>query len=529
VAVANVTNGRVDRFGNGAALQTCTVNGQLDSDCDGIPDAWELEHGMNPYWAGDALLARGGTGFSSYEVFAYQSTYGVDPWTPLVAVSAPSTTPPGLVKLSATVQVAVGYAISWTQASGPEVVTVSRSNTGAPSFIARTPGVYAFDVVARTSLATSQPVHVSVAVQNVPPLADAGRLALYAPSTPIRLDGGFSSDANGDALTFTWDQLLGPPVTSAQSGAALVVRPREAGLYRFMLTATDARGASSTAEVPLVVASGIPLTAIAAAVPAEAQVGQTVSLDAGASLVDDGPVQFAWQQVDGPAVTLSGADQVDASFAPPSAGRYAFEVVVSQGGGRRSPPALTEVFVAAEGGSLPVLQSATTSASVVPVGVAVSLDASGSGTGFAWKQVSGPAAGLTSEDAAGATAVPFAPGFYVFEVAATDGAAVSRPARVAFEARAGGRAIPRASATVVGGSNVGVGQLVFLDGRASAGAARFRWTQVEGPWVLLSQQGGVATFHAYSPGTYAFELEVDDGTVRSAPARVEVNAAEGVR
>jgi hypothetical protein len=526
VAVANVTNGQVDRFGAGAPLPTCAVAGQPDSDCDGLPDGWELEHGLDPHRAGDALLPFGSTGFTNYDVFAYESKYGVDPWTPVLAASAPPVTPPGLVKMLATVSAPMGHAIAWTQAAGPATVPIIGANTGSPSFIARIPGVYAFEVVATTAFGASTPVHVSVSVQNAPPMADAGRAMVQTPATAIRLDGSFSSDANGDPLTYSWDQTLGPPVTASQAGATLVAHPRGTGLYRFKLTTTDSRGASSSAEVPVLVTGESAPTAIAAALSSEAQVGQVVKLDAGASLVED-EARFAWQQVEGPrTVALAGAGQAVASLVPPSAGRYAFEVTVGENGRRRSPPARVEVFVAQAGRALPVIRSAGPSASVVPVGTPVSLEASGSGTGYAWTQVSGPAAGLTYADTAGAVAVPFSPGFYVFEVSATDGAAVSRPTRVAFEAQAGGKSIPRARATVVGGPSAMVGQLVLLDGRASTAAARFRWTQIAGPWVPLSEHGGVATFRAHSPGPYAFELEVDDGTVRSAPARVEVDASE---
>jgi len=50
---------------------------------------------------------------------------------------------------------------------------------------------------------------------------------------------------------------------------------------------------------------------------------------------------------------------------------------------------------------------------------------------------------------------------------------------------------------------------------------RYRWTQVDGPWVVVNQ-GPVGSFVPAAPGTYGFELEVDDGAVRSAPVRVNV-------
>jgi hypothetical protein len=38
--------------------------------------------------------------------------------------------------------------------------------------------------------------------------------------------------------------------------------------------------------------------------------------------------------------------------------------------------------------------------------------------------------------------------------------------------------------------------------------------------------GAVKMFRPHDPGAYAFELEVDDGRVRSAPARVEIDVSE---
>jgi hypothetical protein len=41
----------------------------LDSDGDGIPDRWELDHGMDPFFAGDALLDFDGDGLSNLEEY----------------------------------------------------------------------------------------------------------------------------------------------------------------------------------------------------------------------------------------------------------------------------------------------------------------------------------------------------------------------------------------------------------------------------------------------------------------------------
>jgi len=363
-----------------------------------------------------------------------------------------------------------------------------------------------------------------VTVENRKPLADAGRVMVVRPGAPFRLDASFSSDANGDPLTFTWDQTLGRPLVGVVNGGVLLVKGAGSGLYAFQLTASDGRDGEATAEVPVLVAPDDAPTAVATALPAETQVGSAVVLDASSSLAGPTAV-FAWRQVEGPTAELAGRTQAVASFVPPAAGRYRFEVSVSLGE-VRSPPAQVDVFVAEVGAALPAVAAAAPPA-IVAVNDAVSLDATGRGSAlrYAWRQVSGPAAGLTSDDAPSATAVAFAPGFYVFEVSVREGAAESRPARVAFEARVGGKAIPRASAAAPR-PVAGVGELVFLDGSGSTGALRYRWTQVAGPWVVLGAQDAVTYFRPRVPGTYAFELEVDDGTTRSAPARVAVEVRE---
>ncbi len=528
VAVATPTNGQVVRYGSGAALpQTCTVGGQLDSDCDGLSDAWELAHGLNPYWAGDALAAFGTTGLSNYEVATYQATYGTDPWAPpTVAVSGPGQTGPGLVKLFATPSGPPNYAVStsWRQVGGP-TVSLRDASTISPSFVARTAGTYAFEVVGSTALASGSATRVTVAVKNVPPVADPGRVVVAQPGGTVRLDGSLSSDANGDALSFAWDQSLGAPLASSSTGAALAVRPRAAGLYKFLLTATDAGGLSTAVEVPVLVQSEPTSTAIAAAAPSSAQVGQAVSLDGTGSLFADAAPAFLWEQIDGPPATILGAARPVATFVPAQAGRYGFALTVLTSDGRRSPPARVDVFVADAGKAAPEIQAASAASAIVAVNAPVALTATGTGSGYAWSQVTGPAAGLTGADGGSATAVPFSPGWYVFEVSATDGAAVGPPARVSFEARASGQPIPVARLAAPTAAPV-AGQLVILDGRGSTGAARYRFTQVAGPWVVLGGQGAVRTFRAHDPGTYAFELEVDDGRVRSAPARLEITVTE---
>ena len=536
IAVAN--NGRIDRYGSGAPLPACAG----DSDCDGLPDDWETANGLNPNWAGDALVDLDGDGLNNTEEYAHgtnprdgdtdrdgfsdgvEVATGYDPLNgsdhaPAVAVSGPAHTPPGLVRLSSVAAGNGTCTVSWSQPTGTLKAALSSTTAASPTFVARKAGSYAFDAVARCGGVASAPGRVTVTVDNVPPRADAGRLVVAAPGPGVRLDAAASSDANGDPLTFSWDQTLGAPIAGTESGSTIDARARGPGLYAFQVTASDSAGNQGTSEVPVLVAAGSAPTAIGRAMPATAEVGASVV---------SGDATYTWQQLAGPPAEISGAGEAIASFAPPAPGRYAFEVQVSTRN-LRSPPARVEVYVADVGATLPDVTATTPSTVAVNAPAALQATAGG-GTVYAWRQVSGPAAGLTDADAATATVVPFAPGFYVFEVSVRDGAgAESRPFRVAFEARDHGTAIPQARAAAPRPDAI-VHQLVFLDGRASTGATRYRWTQVGGPWVVISGQTSVTSFTPSDPGLYAFELEVDDGATRSAPSRVEINVStEGVR
>jgi sugar lactone lactonase YvrE len=537
--VANTTRGRVDRFGTGAAPPPVCAG---DSDCDGLPDGWELANGLNPYWAGDALLDSDGDGLTNAEELARgtdprkrdtdgdgfsdgdEVLAGFDPLDPddhraVLSVTAPDRAPPGLVRMTA-VAGPGSCDVTWKRTAGAPLRFSPGERGASAELVARAAGRYAFDVVATCPPRAPATARVEVVVENRPPRADPGRVTVVAPSGSIALDAAWSSDPNGDALAFSWDQTLGPAVTGSRQGLALEARPRGVGLYAFQLTAFDGAGAAAVAEVPVLVAAGPAPTAVAGASPSAAQAGSTVVLDGAASLAGD-DASWAWRQVSGPAVDLAGADEPVAWFVPSSAGRYGFELSVGRGR-MRSPPARVDVWVAEPGRSLPVVR-AEAAASIAEVEAPLELRATSDGTAssWTWRQVSGPAAGLTDADRATATVVPFAPGFHVFEVAARDGAAESRPVRVAFEARRGGKPIPVARIAAPA-TAVGVGRAAVLDGRASTSATRWRWTQVAGPWVAVDGQEATTAFRPHAPGTYAFELEVDDGAVRSAPARVEI-------
>jgi DNA-binding beta-propeller fold protein YncE len=548
LVVADLNATQINRFGDGSPLPVCAG----DTDCDGMPDAWEVANGLNPIDPSDALLDLDGDGLLNAEEFALgtdpfkadtdgdgysdalEIATGYDPLNPndhrpVVVAGGVTEFAPGLVTLSASVA-RVGDAgtcrVFWKQTGGP-TVNLKNAASFSPTFLARKAQTYSFSVVATCGGVSSASTAVAATVLNLAPIVDTVRVATAGVGEYVRLDARRSSDANGDAVGLVWEQVSGPEVLVKSASPAVSALLSGEGAYRFKVTAMDPAAAASAGEAIVVALGAKPVPAAAVVSPVFGEIGQRIALDASGSY-RAADATFAWRQLAGPPVAVLDAEGPVAAVVPSEAGRYIFEVTVAQGG-VAGPPALVEAFVAATGRTLPVAVAAAPVAA--PVGSMVTLDgtasvsASGEPLEYAWRQVSGPAAGLGSPGSALASAYLFSAGSHEFELTVKDGAGVGSPIRIRVEARAAGQAVP--VARVLAPATAAVGELVRLDGRGSIGATKYRWTQVGGPWVLLGGEA-VESFRPKAAGTYVFELEMERGSVRSAPVRVSVVVSDGM-
>lgn len=549
LVISNLDAGRIERFGSGVPLPSCTG----DLDCDGLTDIWETAHGLNPHDPRDAVGDRDADGLSNLD----EQRLGTDPNSadsdgdgysdddevrtgydpldpfdhkPVLVAGAPVVSDPGLVKLYATLQARSACAVRWSQTAGPAVILRDASSV-TPSFIGRAAATYRFTGVATCGQSSSDPVEVVATVRDLPPRPAPWAVATVMSGQDFTLDGRFSSDANGQPLQLEWDQLLGPPLLATTAEPTADARAAQPGLLQFLLTATDSGAHSAQEEVSvLVLAPGQQAPTALAQSPVIATVGDTVRLDASDSVGPPGrALTFGWTQTGGPVVALSSPTSATPSFVPSSAGRYVFEVTVGAGA-LRAPADKVFVYVSEAGLSLPVAVAPSHLSG--PVGEPLPLDGARStaaGTTHRlvhhWRQVSGPAAGLTDADRAVATVVPFSPGTFLFELVVTEGAAQSTPVLVRVDADEPGSVRPVASAT--GPAVATTDGRVTLDGRESTAGnglpLQYRWRQLSGPWVPLDDATAEQpSFTPRAPGLYGFELVVDDGAVQSAPAQVGV-------
>ncbi|HEX8629267.1 MAG TPA: hypothetical protein VF755_13970, partial [Catenuloplanes sp.] len=167
------------------------------------------------------------------------------------------------------------------------------------------------------------------------------------------------------------------------------------------VTVTSSKGGSTTVPVTATGPAMQPGAPVAAAAsPAGAVVGQTVTLDGSASV---GAIDtYAWRQTAGPTVTLSGTNAARATFVASTVGTYTFQLVVTGPGGASAPMAVT---VGVKAGGAMVANAGPDQTVVRGRAAAVTLDASateGANT-LTWRQVSGPAVTLTGANTARAT------------------------------------------------------------------------------------------------------------------------------
>jgi len=97
-----------------------------------------------------------------------------------------------------------------------------------------------------------------VAVDNLPPTADAGVDQTVVEGDTVVLDGSDSSDADGTIASYYWEQTAGKAVSLTNSTTAQPTLPspdvgRQGESLTFKLTVTDNQGLQGTDEVVVTV------------------------------------------------------------------------------------------------------------------------------------------------------------------------------------------------------------------------------------------------------------------------------------
>lgn len=247
---------------------------------------------------------------------------------------------------------------TWMQVTGGGKPVVKLSSTTANKTTFMAPDVKAdttltFRMVVDDGQVYSEVQTVTVTVHSVDraPVVDAGNAVSVKTREPVTLTGQ-ASDPDGDALTLAWTQHADEPrvaLTGANTPTLSFTAPdvdRETRLHFDLTVTASGVTATDTVEVTVLPVNRKPVAQGPSALAVTA--GDAVTLQGGGADADGDTLTFAWRQVEGPAVTLLGADTATPNFTAPevsSATRLAFELVVRDGT-LQSDPVRAEVNVA---------------------------------------------------------------------------------------------------------------------------------------------------------------------------------------
>ena len=170
---------------------------------------------------------------------------------------------------------------------------------------------------------------------NQPPVANAGPDQTVARGAKVTLNGSNSTDVNGPGIaSYLWTQIGGTRVRLTHPSAAVTTfnAPTRIGALTFQLTVKDANGVQSSDTCIVNVASAKQAATVATANAGPDQTvneGTSIALDASKSKDNEettvtlsgsnsnGALSYLWEQIDGPAVTLSNPTSPQPAFAVP--------------------------------------------------------------------------------------------------------------------------------------------------------------------------------------------------------------------
>jgi RHS repeat-associated protein len=427
----------------------------------------------------------------------------------------------------------ITYSWSLTNKPGGSTALLSTPSSVAPSFIADVSGVYVAELIVNSGFASSTPDMVTVSASlNGIPIADAGPDQAVMVGDMVQLNGGGSSDPDGDPLSYSWFILSIPvgstPVLSNTSAVNPTFVADGFGGYVIQLVVSDGQ-ASSVADTVSVFASLNNAPIAFAGQDRLVAVGDTVQLDGTLSFDPDGdPLTYMWSVIAAPsgsAAAVTSPTSATPMLMADVVGTYSVQLVVNDGVQSSAPDVVTILAVLNTDPIADAGQDDLVSiGSVVQLDGSASSDPDGDPLSFSWSLVttpSGSAAMLSDLTALSPKFVADLEGVYTASLTVSDGIATSVADTVDVTVLT--NLPPVADAGLDQGAVVG--DTILLDGSGSSDPdgdpLSYVWSLIQQPIggnaAIVNPTDPIATFDLDVAGTYVAQLTVSDGQVTSLP------------
>jgi hypothetical protein len=448
----------------------------------------------------------------------------------------------------------------WSQPGdgGPEIIFTPAQRRGKVlRFLPPKAGTYVINlVVTDQNNERSDPEQFTLEVKGAPatPPTAAAVVLNNGPLSvgkEVRISAKDSISPSNAQLSYKWKQTKGPELVLARDNTQEIsVTPSKPGTYEFQLVVSDKEVDSAPYLLTFTVAAGaLPKAVIGEIVQPSA--GSTVILDGSGSKSATGAggdaLQYDWKQVKGEPVRLPIGDEKKAKiqFIVPAEGEYVWELRVADAAGESEPDKIS--FTAkGQGKNQPPVAIVDKPVITTEVGVDTPIDASKSNDPdnapnktltFVWRR----GEQVFKETGPVLKFIPPVVGTLQFTVQAFDGKDYSQPCQVTVNVVAPG-VLPVAKPVVNPNPAVKAtrppqqNRLIILDGTASTPPRdkpdrqlTYTWKQTEGDNLTLSPTAMAKDrvgLYIYKPGTYKFQLTVNDNEHSSVPVEVELKVVD---
>lgn len=364
----------------------------------------------------------------------------------------------------------------------------------------------------------SSAVLINTGAVNVAPTVNAGiDQTIQLPTSTINLVGT-ASDADGTISSVLWTRISGSGIITSPTSLSTTITGLTGGVSQFKLTATDNLGAQGSDIMQVTVnPANVSPTANAGTDQAIQLPTSTTTLIGSGNDPDGSITGYLWTKVSGPAGgTITSPTSATTGITALGAGTYVFNLQVTDNQSATGNDQISIIVSAAaniaptaNAGIDQTIQLPVTSANLVGSGS----DPDGTIVSYAWTQISGPTATITSPSTASTSITGMSTAnTYQFKLTVTDNGGLTgsdnivitvTPANVQPLVNAGidqSITLPVSSITLSGSAT-------DPDGTISS----HNWTKTSGTGgAITSASSYSTTVTGLTQGTYVFRLTATD-------------------